>query len=34
VIGPGRPEHLAPVSEALEHPLTSEDRAAVEGALG
>src|SRR5215467_9576439 len=30
VIGPGRPEHLAPVAEALEHPLTGEERAAVE----
>jgi aryl-alcohol dehydrogenase-like predicted oxidoreductase len=29
VIGPGRPEHLAPVSEALVHPLTDEERAAV-----
>ena len=33
VIGPGRPEHLAPVKEALEHPLTDAERAAVEGAL-
>src|SRR5215470_10978280 len=31
VIGPCRPEHLAPVAEALEHPLTGEERAAVEG---
>jgi len=23
VIGPGRPEHLAPVREALQHPLSS-----------
>jgi aryl-alcohol dehydrogenase-like predicted oxidoreductase len=23
VIGPGRPEHLAPVGEALAHPLTA-----------
>jgi aryl-alcohol dehydrogenase-like predicted oxidoreductase len=30
VIGPGRPEHLAPVAEALEHPLTGEERAEVE----
>jgi aryl-alcohol dehydrogenase-like predicted oxidoreductase len=34
VIGPGRPEHLAPVAEALEHPLTGEERTAVEGAVG
>jgi len=33
VIGPGRPEHLAPVREALEHPLTDEERAAVERAF-
>ena len=30
VIGPGRPEHLAPVAEALRHPLTGPDRALVE----
>src|SRR5690242_5050057 len=30
VTGPGRPEHLAPVREALRHPLTDEDRAAVD----
>jgi aryl-alcohol dehydrogenase-like predicted oxidoreductase len=29
VVGPGRPEHLAPVSEALNHPLTPQERAAV-----
>ena len=34
VIGPGRPEHLAPVAEALEHPLTAQERAAVEEAVG
>ncbi len=34
VIGPGRPEHLAPVGEALGHPLTGEERAAVESAFG
>jgi aryl-alcohol dehydrogenase-like predicted oxidoreductase len=34
VIGPGRPEHLAPVAEALEHPLTGEERTAVEDAVG
>jgi aryl-alcohol dehydrogenase-like predicted oxidoreductase len=32
VIGPGRPEHLTPVAEALEHPLTGEERIAVEDA--
>ena len=30
VIGPGRPEHLAPVAEALRHPLTGPERAQVE----
>ena len=34
VIGPGRPGHLAAAGEALAHPLTDEERAAVEGALG
>jgi len=33
VIGPGRPEHLAPVKEALMHPLTAQERAEVEGAV-
>jgi L-glyceraldehyde 3-phosphate reductase len=33
VIGPGRPEHLAPAGEALRHPLTDEERAAIESAL-
>jgi aryl-alcohol dehydrogenase-like predicted oxidoreductase len=33
VIGPGRPEHLTPVAEALEHPLTGEERTAVEDAV-
>ena len=33
VIGPGRPEHLAPVAEALEHPVTAEERTAVEDAV-
>ena len=33
VIGPGRPEHLAPVGEALTHPLTAEERAAVGNAV-
>jgi len=27
VLGPGRPEHLDPLREALEHPLDAEDRA-------
>jgi aryl-alcohol dehydrogenase-like predicted oxidoreductase len=30
VVGPGRPEHLGPVREALEQALTSEERAEVE----
>jgi len=30
VVGPGRPEHLAPVGEALEHPLADDERIAVE----
>jgi aryl-alcohol dehydrogenase-like predicted oxidoreductase len=34
VIGPGRPGHLAPVGEALGHPLTVGERAAIEKALG
>ena len=29
VIGPGRPEHLAPVGEALSHPLTARERAEI-----
>ena len=33
VIGPGRPEHLAPVAEAIEHPLTAQERIAVERAF-
>jgi len=33
VVGPGRPEHLAPVAEALAHPLSLKDRAAVESAV-
>jgi len=33
VIGPGRPEHLAPVGEALTHPLTADDKAEAEGAV-
>ena len=26
VVGPGRPEHLAPIREAIEHPLTPDER--------
>jgi aryl-alcohol dehydrogenase-like predicted oxidoreductase len=33
VIGPGRPEHLAPVAEALEHPVTEQERGALEEAV-
>jgi aryl-alcohol dehydrogenase-like predicted oxidoreductase len=33
VIGPGRPEHLAPVAEALAHPLAKQDRGMIEQAL-
>jgi aryl-alcohol dehydrogenase-like predicted oxidoreductase len=33
VIGPGRPEHLAPVREALRHPLSAGDLAAIERAV-
>ena len=33
VIGPGRPEHLAPVGEALRNPLTPQERADVERAV-
>jgi aryl-alcohol dehydrogenase-like predicted oxidoreductase len=33
VVGPGRPEHLAPVGEALEHPLTAEEQVAVRSAV-
>jgi hypothetical protein len=29
VVGPGRPEHLAPVGEALRHPLTAPERAEI-----
>jgi len=34
VVGPGRPEHLKPVGEALRSPLTNEEAAMVERALG
>ena len=33
VIGPGRPEHLAPVAEALEHPVTDQERDRIEAAV-
>ena len=33
VIGPGRPEHLAPVTEALAHPVTEAERADIEAAV-
>jgi aryl-alcohol dehydrogenase-like predicted oxidoreductase len=33
VTGPGRPEHLAPVAEALEHPVTEQERRTVSEAV-
>jgi aryl-alcohol dehydrogenase-like predicted oxidoreductase len=33
VIGAGRPEHLAPVAEALAHPVTEAERADIEAAV-
>ena len=33
VIGPGRPEHLAPVAEALRHPVTAAERTEIEAAM-
>ena len=33
VTGPGRPEHLAPVTEALAHPVTEAERADIEAAV-
>ena len=33
VIGPGRPEHLAPVAEALQHPITDQERDTIEAAV-
>jgi aryl-alcohol dehydrogenase-like predicted oxidoreductase len=33
VVGPGRPEHLGPVREALQMPLSEDERAQVEAAL-
>jgi aryl-alcohol dehydrogenase-like predicted oxidoreductase len=34
VVGPGRPEHLAPVREALQHPLNTAERAELESVFG
>jgi aryl-alcohol dehydrogenase-like predicted oxidoreductase len=34
VVGPGRPEHLEPVQQALARPLSSEDRGEIEAVLG
>ncbi len=34
VIGPGRPEHLAPVTEALSRPLTESERAEIGSVFG
>jgi aryl-alcohol dehydrogenase-like predicted oxidoreductase len=34
VIGPGRPEHLQPVADAIEHPLTEGDRARLGEVFG
>ena len=33
VIGPGRPEHLAAVAEALQYPVTGQERATIEEAV-
>ena len=33
MIGPGRPEHLAPVAEAMEHPVTDQERDTIEAAV-
>jgi aryl-alcohol dehydrogenase-like predicted oxidoreductase len=33
VIGPGRPEHLAPAAEALEQPVTEQERGPIEEAM-
>jgi aryl-alcohol dehydrogenase-like predicted oxidoreductase len=33
VIGPGRPEHLTPAAEALEHPVTERERAMIDEAV-
>jgi aryl-alcohol dehydrogenase-like predicted oxidoreductase len=34
VVGPGRPEHLAPVREAIERPLSGEERATLDSVFG
>ena len=34
VIGPGRPEHLQPVADAIEHPLTADERARLGEVFG
>jgi aryl-alcohol dehydrogenase-like predicted oxidoreductase len=33
VVGPGRPEHLAPVAEALQHPVTGPERDTIDEAV-
>jgi aryl-alcohol dehydrogenase-like predicted oxidoreductase len=33
VVGPGSPAQLAPVAEAIEHPLTADERSAIESTL-
>ena len=33
VVGPGRPEHLLPVAEALEHPVTEQERDMIDKAV-
>ena len=33
VLGPGRPEHLNPIKEALDQPLSPEERAHLESLL-
>ena len=33
VIGPGRPEHLAPVAEALSYPVTEQERGTIDEAV-
>jgi len=33
VIGPGRPEHLTPVAEALRQPVTAAERNEIEAAV-
>ena len=33
VTGPGRPEHLVPIREALEHPLSASEHAEIEEAF-